>query len=343
MTPDEAPKRPVRIRDVAERAGVSVGTVSNVLNQPARVTPRSVELVHRAMEELGFVRNEAARQLRQGDSKVLGMVTLSHSNPFFGDIAHAAEIAAEEFGFTVVTGSSDQNQQREDRFVDLFEVQRVRGLMIAPLAGVSPRLAQMRSRGIPVVLFDHHVDTEHYSSVQMDGVAGGYLAVRHLLESGRRRIVFAGGPLNQVIDRLTGASRAVQEQSGASLVIMETPDLSVAEGRALGRRFAELPATERPDGVFAANDLLAVGLLQELLLSEGLSVPDDVAIVGYDDIDFASTSVVPLTSIRQPREQIAREAVRMLLAEADDPRRYVHERRMLAPELVVRASTRPRS
>lgn len=342
MTANETTKRLVRIRDVAARAGVSVGTVSNVLNQPDQVTPRNLERVHRAMEELGFVRNEAARLLRHGGSTVLGMVTLSHSNPFFGDIAHAAEIAAEELGFTVVTGSSDQDQQREDRYVDLFEVQRVRGLMIAPLDGVSPRLAQMRARGTPIVIFDHRVDTERYSSVQMDGVAGGRLAVAHLLETGRRRLVFAGGPLNQVIDRLTGASKAVQEHGEASLSIMETRDLSVPEGRALGARIAALPPAERPDGVFAANDLLAIGILQELLLTAGISVPDDIAIVGYDDIDFAESTVVPLTSIRQPREQIAREAIRMLLAEADDPTGYEHERRMLEPELIVRGSTRLR-
>jgi LacI family transcriptional regulator len=342
MTASETTKRPVRIRDVAARAGVSVGTVSNVLNQPEQVTPRNLERVQRAMEELGFVRNEVARQLRHGGSTVLGMVTLSHSNPFFGDIAHAAEIAAEEFGYTVVTGSSDQDQQREDRYIDLFEVQRVRGLMIAPLDGVSPRLAQMRARGTPVVIFDHRVDTEHYSSVQMDGVAGGYLAIKHLIESGRRRLVYAGGPLNQVIDRLTGASKAVQEHTGVSLTIMETSDLSVQEGRALGARIGGLPAAERPDGVFAANDMLAIGILQELLLTEGVSVPDDIAIVGYDDIEFAESTMVPLTSIRQPREQIAREAIRMLLAEAESPDGFEHERRMLEPKLIVRASTRPR-
>lgn len=341
--PEARPRQAVRIRDVAARAGVSVGTVSNVLNTPDRVSPRSLEKVTAAMAELGFVRNEVARQLRQGSSKVFGMVTFSLSNPFFGDVAHAAEVAAEENGYTVVVGSSDQEQEREDRYIDLFEVQQVRGLMIAPLDGISARLAQMRARGIPVVIFDSRVDPEHYSSVQMDGIAAGYLAASHLIETGRRRLMFAGGPLQQVLDRLTGASRAVRENPGVSLTIMDTPDLSVAEGRAVGARIAELPPADRPDGVFAANDLLAVGMLQSFLSVPGLSVPDDIAIVGYDDIEFASASVVPLTSIRQPREAIAREAVRMLLAEADDPHGYVHERMLLAPELIVRESTRTRA
>lgn len=341
--PEARPRQAVRIRDVAAHAGVSVGTVSNVLNTPDRVSPRSLEKVTAAMAELGFVRNEVARQLRQGSSKVFGMVTFSLSNPFFGDVAHAAEVAAEENGYTVVVGSSDQEQEREDRYVDLFEVQRVRGLMIAPLDGISPRLAQMRERGIPVVIFDSRVDLEHYSSVQMDGIAAGYLAASHLIESGRRRLMFAGGPLQQVVDRLTGASRAVGENPGVTLAITDTPDLSVAEGRAVGERIAALPRADRPDGVFAANDLLAVGMLQSLLNVPDLSVPDDIAIVGYDDIEFASASVVPLTSIRQPREAIAREAVRMLLAEAEDPDGYVHESVLLPPELIVRESTRRRA
>jgi LacI family transcriptional regulator len=332
----------VSIRDVAAHAGVSVGTVSNVLNQPDQVSPRSLQRVTAAMQELGFVRNEMARQLRRGGSNLFGLVTLSLSNPFFGDIAHAAEVAAEESGFTVLTGSSDQNQQREDRYVDLFEVQKVRGLMIAPLDGISPRLAQMRSRGTPMVIFDSRVDPEHYSSVQMDGVAGGYAAVQHLIQTGRRRLVFAGGPLSQVIDRLTGASKAVNENPGVTLSIMETRDLSVIEGLNLGRRLAELPRAEQPDGVFAANDLLAVGLLEAFMMQSRLSVPDDIAIVGYDDIDFASSTAVPLTSVKQPRELIAQEAIRMLLAEARDPEGFVHERLMLAPELIVRESTRPR-
>ncbi|MGC3953059.1 MAG: LacI family DNA-binding transcriptional regulator [Propionicimonas sp.] len=333
--------RPVRIRDVAELAGVSVGTVSNVLNRPESVTSANLEKVRRAMDDLGFVRNDVARQLRQGVNPTFGLVAMSLMNPFFGGVAHAAQQVAEEFDHTVVVGSSDQDHAREDRYVDLFEQQRVRGLMIAPIAGASARLEAMRSHGTPVVLLGSTTD-DRYSSVQLDGVAAGYVAVQHLVESGRRHIAFAGGPLHQVVDRLTGASRAVRDLPGAWLTVMETADLSLSEGRRLGERLVAMAAADRPEAVFAANDLLAVGILQALLAGAELRVPDDIALVGYDDIDFASSATVPLTSIVQPTEQIAREAIRMLLAESSDPTGYRREHVLLPPELVARASSSPR-
>lgn len=339
MVKDES--RPVRIRDVAELAGVSVGTVSNVLNRPESVTEANLAKVRRAMVDLGFVRNDVARQLRQGVNPTFGLVALSLTNPFFGGIAHAAQLIAEESGHTVVVGSSDQNRSREDRYVDLFAQQRVQGLIIAPVEGVSARLDAMRAHGTPVVILGSTADSR-YSSVQLDGITAGYVAVRHLVEGGRRSIAFAGGPLQQVVDRLTGASRAARDFPGTSLTVMETADLSVTEGRHLGDRLAAMDPAHRPDAVFAANDLLAVGILQALLASPQVRVPEDIALVGYDDIDFARSTTVPLTTIAQPTERIAREAIRMLTEESADPRGYKHEHLLLEPGLIVRASSAPK-
>ncbi|AMM22865.1 LacI family transcriptional regulator (plasmid) [Frondihabitans sp. PAMC 28766] len=329
----------VGIRDVARAAGVSVGTVSNVLNYPDQVSTPTLAKVQATIKELGFVRNGLARQLRMGRGTAIGLVVVNVANPFFAGLAHELEAAAETAGHTVVIGSSDQNPAREQRYIDLFDEQRVRGLLIVPQHGMTPRLARLRANGTPVVLFDSNVDSREVCSVGLDGDAGGYLAVRHLIETGRRRLVIAGGPLAQIGDRVAGASRAARDNHDVTLSIMETSDLTVEEGRNVAERILALPEQDRPDAVFATNDLLAIGLLQTLNVDGRLSVPDDIAIVGYDDIDFAASTIVPLTTIRQPRASLARAALDLLEEEIDGDEAHQHGRHLLQPELIIRDST----
>jgi LacI family transcriptional regulator len=335
--PSGEPTGAVRIRDVAVRAGVSVGTVSNVLNRPEYVSNENRAKVQRAMSDLGFVRNDLARQLRQKQSHTYGLITLSLTNPFFGEVAHAAQAQAELEGFTVLVGSSDFNPQREDRYIELFELQQVRGLMIAPNSGVSERLEAMRRRGVPIVLFDSVEQHDGFSSVFMDGVQGGRLAADHLIRAGRRRLLFTGGPLPKVTDRLTGISAAVTKAQGVSLQVIETADMTVSEGIAVGRRLAVLPENLRPDGVFAANDQLAFGIIQALNQG-GIAVPSQMSIVGYDDIPFAATGAVPLSTVRQPVEEIASTAVSLLHDQAELGSAFVPQTVRLPPELIVRES-----
>lgn len=327
------------IRDVAHRAGVSVGTVSNVLNDSPRVSPVTVERVRAAIVELGYVRNEAARQLRAGRSSSVGLVVLDVRNPFFTDVARGAEDEASRAGLSIILGNSDEDVARESSYLDLFEEQRVHGILISPYGDIEGRLAQLRHRGTPVVLVDRESRDAGVSSVSVDDAAGGRLAVAHLLATGRRRIAFVGGApgaIRQVADRLAGAQRAIAEVEGATLEVIPTSGLTVLEGRRIGDELAA--RAHRPDAVFAANDLVAVGLLQALVMSGLLRVPQDIALIGFDDIDFASATVVPLSSIRQPRHEIGATALRILREEAMEPdlppRRIVFQ-----PELVVRASS----
>ena len=331
----------VSIRDVATTAGVSVGTVSNVLNHPDKVSPATVDRVHAAIDELGFVRNDAARQLRAGASRAIGLVILDGGNPFFTDVARGAETAAEKAGRVVLLGNSDQQVEREAHYLDLFEQNRVLGILISPVGDVSERLARLRRRGTPAVLVDRQASLTTFSSVSVDDVRGGQLAVEHLVAVGRRRLAFVGGPLDlqQVADRLAGAQEAVR-RAGAevALEVVEVPGLTVEHGRAAAAALMARPPSERPDGVFAANDLVAMGVLQSLVMLGDLRVPDDVALIGYDDIDFARAAVVPLSSIRQPSGLIGQTAMDILQDEIDDPTREPR-RVVFAPELVVRAST----
>ncbi|OIH94455.1 LacI family DNA-binding transcriptional regulator [Curtobacterium sp. MCBA15_001] len=330
----------VSVREVAALAGVSLGTVSNVLNRPEKVAPATVERVQQAIAELGFVRNDSARQLRAGRSSTVGLIVLDGGNPFFTDVARGAEDAAMSKGLAVLIGNSDESTERERTYIDLFEERRVAGLLVSPAGDDLARLARLRDQGTAVVLVDRRADDEHFASVSVDDVAGGRIAVEHLLAIGRRRIAYVGGPfgIRQVVDRHAGALAAVTA-AGASLEVLRTTSLSVLEGRRIGEALQRRPAAERPDAVFAANDLIAVGLEQAFIMRGSVAVPEEIAIVGYDDIAFAEAAVVPLTSVRQPAQDLGRQAIELLVRQVDGGSDLELDHVEFTPELVVRQST----
>lgn len=330
----------VSIREVAAAAAVSVGTVSNVLNSPEKVSPTTVARVQAAIDELGFVRNDAARQLRAGRSRSVGLVVLDVGNPFFTDIARGAGSRAGENGLTLLLGTSDDDPQRERSYVDAFDEQRVCGLLVSPVGDDFERLDALRLRGTPVVLVDRDGTGTPFDSVAVDDVAGGSLAVGHLCAVGRRRIAFVGGPaeLRQVRDRMRGARAALEQVPCAQLEVIPTPTLTVLAGRAIGEQIRDRPPAQRPDGIFCANDLVAIGVLQALALMGESMVPEQIALVGYDDIEFARSAVVPLTSVRQPSIKIGSTAIDLLIEATDSPdRRPRHV--LFQPQLVTRMST----
>ena len=331
------------IRDVAQHAGVSVGTVSNVLNRPGEVSAESITRVHRAIEELGYVRNDAARKLRAGVSSTVGFVVLDGQNPFFGDVVRGAEDEASSHGIAVLYGNTDEDVGRQRLYLDLFEEQQVRGVLISPYGDIHDRLERLRARGIHAVLVDRFSGDGRFSSVSVDSVVGGRMAVEHLIDTGRRRIAFVGGPfeIRQVTDRLAGARVAVENSTTlVEIEVIATSALTVAEGAAAGARILQRPRREWPDALFAANDLLALGLLQGLVVDGRMLVPHEIALIGFDDIAFAAAAAVPLSSMRQPSAMIGRTALRILLEETTDPD-MIPRQTVFLPELIVRASTAP--
>jgi LacI family transcriptional regulator len=332
------------IKEVARQAGVSLGTVSNVLNRPEVVAEQTRRRVLDAIKDLGYVRNDSARQLRAGRSRTVAIVVLDVANPFFTDVVRGAEEAIEAAGAVAVVCNSGENAARERRHLDLLEQQRVQGVLITPVDnGRDSQLDNLVRRGIPVVLVDRGSGQRDRCSVAVDDVLGGRIAGEHFREQGHERVAFAGGPMAiaQVADRRRGFTAALRD--GVEVRTILTPTLTVAAGRQAGAEIADLAPANRPTAVFCANDLLALGVLQEMTLRR-IRVPRDIAILGYDDIEFAAAAAVPLSSVRQPREQLGRAAAELLLEEANRPDRHEHRHVVFEPDLVVRESTaRPRS
>ncbi|MFD4834163.1 LacI family DNA-binding transcriptional regulator [Streptomyces uncialis] len=331
----------VGIKDVARAAGVSVGTVSNVINRPDLVSEETRNRVRSVIEELGFVRSESARQLRAGRSRMMALLVLDLGNPFFVDVARGAERAARAAGLGVMVCDSAQSAAEEAEYLGLFAEQRVRGVLLTPADATGANIAAFRRHGIPFVLVDRVSEGTTECSVSVDHVAGAALAVRHLTGAGHRHIAYVSGPqeLHQVRDRREGARQALTEAGLSPDALRELPTqrLDVAAGRDAGARLLAL--AERPTAVFCANDLLALGVLQAVFAA-GTRVPGELAIVGYDDIEFASAAAVPLTSVRQPAAEMGALAARLLLEETDSSASHRHRRVVLPPELVVRDSTR---
>ncbi|MEU8892326.1 LacI family DNA-binding transcriptional regulator [Streptomyces sp. NPDC048442] len=332
----------VGIKDVARVAGVSVGTVSNVINRPSSVAEATRGRVQAAIDRLGYVRSESARQLRAGSSRMISLLVLDMGNPFFVDVARGAERTAREAGLGVMLCNSGQDPAEEATYLSLFAEQRVRGVLLTPADATGRNIDAFRRHSIPFVLVDRVAEGTAECSVSVDDVTGGTLAVRHLLATGHRDIAFVGGParLRQVQDRREGAHAALAAAGLPPGALREIPTdrLDVAAGRDAGARLLGL--ADRPTAVFCANDLLALGLLQAMYAA-GVGIPEELAIVGYDDIEFAAAAAVPLTSVRQPAVQLGTMAAELLLDELSDTAGTDHEHRrvVLRPELVVRRST----
>ena len=334
------PKGSVRIHDVAERAGVSVGTVSHTINHPELVKERTRVAVERAIEELGFVPNQQARVVAGATSQVIGLVVLDVVSPFFMAAAKAVERAAREAGYVVILCNSDSDPKMETQLLRMLAAQRVRGVLLTP-AGTrkSSQTDRRRRLGTPVVYLDFENSPDD-CSVSVDDVEGGRLAISHLLETGHDRFAFVGrgGGLRQHEDRARGAREALAAAGldpAACMVEVTQAGMGIQDGVAAAE---QLLKHDLPTGIFCGNDMMAFGVYRGLNRA-GVKVPDDVALVGYDDIDFAADWVVPLTSVRQPTDELGYRAAQLLFMHTARDSSHVHSQVVLQPELIVRAST----
>lgn len=339
--PENQPPRS-SIQQVAQRAGVSVGTVSNVLNNPHRVAEGTRRRVEQAIAEVGFVRNEAARRLRGAPSRVVGCVLLDLANPFFAEVARGVEERLAEAGHLLILSSTDVLPSREEHHLRALQEIRVRGILLNSVDPFRNDLSALARRGIPVVLVDHPRDGQPLCAVAVDNRAGGRMVAEHLLDLGHRRIglLRAGADVRSVTDRVAGAREAVLARGlDLAAVILDVPiappRVSDAAPRALDLALSDpLP----PTALLCFNDSTAIALIQALR-ERGLRVPTDMSVTGYDDIVYSAVLAPALTTVRQPQYEFGRAAAELLLAEEEHG--HQHREILFHPELVVRESSAP--
>ena len=329
------------IKDVARQAKVSIATVSRVLNDTGYVSEELEQRVRDAISALGYKPNVVARHLRRSESLTLGMLIPDSSNPFFAEVAKGVEDLCFERGYTVVLCNTDEQASKAAAYFTTLFQHRVAGFILLSPAGLREHIQHLLDEGIPVVLADRPLPDLRIDSVVSDNYGGARDAVRHLLELGHRRIGFivGAGELDTIRSRWRGAEEAMHD-AGIDI----DPELVIRQGDYFpqaGHSAADalLSRADPPSAIFAFNDLMAFGVLN-YAQAHGIAVPEQLSVVGFDDIAMAAYSVPSLTTIAQPKYELGKKVAGMLLDRiAGDEQPPVSL--TLPTTLMVRKSTSP--
>ncbi|WP_199041162.1 LacI family DNA-binding transcriptional regulator [Glycomyces salinus] len=302
-----------RIKDVAARAGVSVATVSRVINDNPRVSGENRARVVEAMTQLRYVPNAVARSLRTDATKTIGLIIGDILNPFFTALARSVEQAAREAGYTVVIGNANERAEEQDHYVRTFAEQQVDAFLICPTAEVTPSITELAVDGRPLAFLDRTLPGLAVPTVRVDGARAIDGLVAHLARLGHRRIGYISGPdsLSSGRDR-TEAFLAAMRRHGMEIrpEYVETGDFQAESGRASTVRLLSLP--EPPQVIFAGDNLMALGALDEIR-GRDLRLGRDVGLASYDDVPWFVHVDPPITAIAQPTEELGHRAVAVLL------------------------------
>lgn len=343
----------VTIVDVAEFAQVSTSTVSNFLNgRIERMRPSTRTRIEEAISQLGYVPNRTAQQLKKGHVSILGLIVPSVANPFFGAFARYVEEVALSKGYQVLLGNSDRNSAHEKLYAEELWSQGVRGIIFGSSLVSLTYLTDVVERGLHVMAIDRvrqEADRGTIDSVSIDNFLASRLAIGHLLSLGHRRIGFISGPIQTVnrLERLAGYRAALEEANIAfdpELICEEvlSSDFGDVEGVDLGRQGIRrlLKLANPPSAFFAINDMYAFGAYAGAR-DLGLQVPQDISIVGLDDIGLAEIITPALTTIRQPMRDMASYAVERIIRRIEGKLDEPSNHHILPTELVIRESTAP--
>jgi DNA-binding LacI/PurR family transcriptional regulator len=336
---------PVSIKDIAKAADVSHSTVSRALSNSPLVKAETKARIQRLAREMGYSPDARARSLVMGRTRTVGVVVTTIADPFIAQVVQGIESTAHDHGYTVLLCSSSAEPEREIAAVEMLRSKRVDGVIVTSSRVGALYLAHLERIGVPVVLINNH--SEHggrYTySVGVDNQHGGHLATTHLIRLGHRRIAYVSRPSdyrsNQ--ERMAGYRQALAEAG----IPFESALVVPGTGRAGGgeRALPVLMVDEPPTAVFCYNDMTAIGLLRAAR-EAGLSVPQDLAVVGFDDILLASYVCPPLTTIAQPKARMGQQAMQMALAlmATEDPAAEEFSNIVLKGKLVVRESSKTR-
>jgi LacI family transcriptional regulator len=327
------------ISDVARLAGVSAATVSRVFNNTSSVSPDKEQRVRRAVAELDYQPFGPAQALRRQQVRVWAVVIADIENPFFTSVVRGIEDLAYAHGYRLVLCNSDEDIAKEAGYIDIAIRERMSGVVIAVASTSESHLDRLTREGIPVVAIDRRSDDGGIDTVLVDNVRGGHDATAHLLAGGYRRVGCVLGPsrLSTSNERLVGY-RAALKDAGVRFdrSLVRRADFREAGGYTATRALME--ATDPPDALFIANNLMTLGALHAIQ-DLGLRVPDDIGVVGFDDSPAADLMRPRLSVVAQPTHEIGRVAGELLL---DASSRHEPHDTVLAPTLIVRDSSVPR-
>lgn len=328
------------MRDVAQKAGVAISTVSLVVNNQDGVSDDLRAKVLSAIEELGYRPNRIAQSLKTNKSQVLGLIIPDITNPFFPAVVRGVTDTASRYGYSILLANSDGKVEEERNYLHLFADTNVDGIIFTTSLKLKDNLQLLQELPIPKVVLDRYLGPFNIPTVTIDNIAGGYLAATHLLQNGVKRILIICGPqgYQSSIDRLTGYQKALEDYGlpiDPELIVFG--DFTLAGGQQVICQALETALDF--DAVFATNDLMALGALVELA-NQGVRVPEDIQVVGYDDIPLAGLFQPSLTTIRQPAYEMGHEAVRTVLRGIGNTNK-TPPAKVLSPELVIRHSTKP--
>lgn len=332
-------KNNVTIKDVAREAGVSNSTVSHVVNGTRFVSPETAERVRAAIAQLGFAPNGVAQALKGHRTRTIGMIVTSSTNPFFAALIHGVETACFQRGYSLILCNSEDDRDKVQSYLDTLRAKRIDAFIILSSnqqPGMTAELA--RISGVPTVALDDE-DAAPACTIADDSLAGGTLAAAYLAERGFRRIACITGPLEHPRSaiRFKGFTEELARRGinfDPALTIASDP--TVAGGDQGMRTLLAFPEDQRPQAVFCFNDVMAVGALSAAYQC-GLDVPAQISVMGYDDIEIASFTAPPLTTIRQPVEELGHRAASVIIDHLET-NAALPDRIRLAPELIERSS-----
>jgi LacI family transcriptional regulator len=333
-------KKRLTIAEVAREAGVSSQTVSRVINNRPDVAPETRQRVQQVIKRLGYQPSAIARSLASRRTRTLGLITADFSDYFFTQVIAGAEIEARKHDYFFMLGSTERNPQDEPEYIRLLTEHHVQGILFArPSTEPDNRyLLGLLRRGVPVVTTAYHLPGTNLTVVDVDNVNGGQQATRYLLECGRRQIAMITGPTTwkSVNDRTRGYKLALEAASVAfDPSLTAKGDWSYQSGY---RAMQELLARGRSfSALFAQNDQMAIAAIRALR-ETGRRVPGDVAVVGYDDIPAAEYCDPPLTTIRQPMQEVGKVATRLLIQAIEEPDTVQRGEVLLKTQLIQRRS-----
>jgi len=337
MTEGSGRARPT-IYDVARLAGVSTATVSRALNGTGQIAPATLATIEAAVEELGYHPNTVARSLVTKSTHTIALLLPDITNPFYAALVRGIQEAAFGHGRTMLLCTTEGDAEREEHYLRLLQAKQVDGALVDGLVLPADRIAGFVEDGFPIVCLDRDIDSRSIPLVQVDNHVGGFRATKHLLSLGHKHIAHVKGAagLRLSEERLEGFWAAHEHQRlvpSASLIV----EGSFTEESGYQAARGLLEAKRRFTAVFAANDLSAIGVMRAAA-EAGMRVPQDLSVVGFDDIRLASYTTPPLTTIRQPAERIAQRATELLM-DLTEGKKVEVGRHLLEPELVVREST----